>query len=72
MSQGLNRKFDYSDIVARDGDGRRYELVDGGLLVTPHRARSTSGSRGGSSGSWRITSTNETSGKCSTRRSTSS
>ena len=35
MSHGLNRKFDYSDIVARDGDGRRYELVDGELLVNP-------------------------------------
>jgi Uma2 family endonuclease len=35
MSQGLNRKFDYSDIVARDGNGKRYELVDGELLVIP-------------------------------------
>jgi Uma2 family endonuclease len=35
MSHGLNRKFDYSDIVARDGDGKRYELVDGELLVNP-------------------------------------
>jgi Uma2 family endonuclease len=35
MSHGLNRKFDYSDIVARDGDGKRYELVDGQLLVNP-------------------------------------
>ncbi len=33
MAQGRNRKFDYSDIVARDGDGKRYELVDGELLV---------------------------------------
>lgn len=35
MSHGLNRKFDYSDIVARHRDGQRYELVDGELLVNP-------------------------------------
>ncbi len=35
MSHGLNRKFDYSDLEARDGDGKRYELVDGVLLVNP-------------------------------------
>ena len=35
MSHGLNRKFDYSDIVARDGDGKRYELVNGEFLVNP-------------------------------------
>ena len=35
MSHGFNRKFDYSDIVARDGDGKRYELVNGELLVNP-------------------------------------
>jgi Uma2 family endonuclease len=35
MSHGFNRKFGYSDLVARDGDGKRYELVDGELLVNP-------------------------------------
>jgi len=40
MSHGLNRKFDYSDLVARDGDGKRYELVDRELLVNPSPSRS--------------------------------
>jgi Uma2 family endonuclease len=35
MSHGLKRKLDYSDIAAAPSDGKRYELVDGELLVNP-------------------------------------
>ncbi|MDF0652186.1 MAG: Uma2 family endonuclease [Nitrospira sp.] len=32
---GLKQKLDYSDYAAVPDDGCRYEMVDGGLLVTP-------------------------------------
>ncbi len=35
MSHGLKRKLDYSDIRAIPPDGKRYELVQGELLVNP-------------------------------------
>lgn len=35
MSHGLKRKLDYSDIAAAPNDGKRYELVQGELLVNP-------------------------------------
>ena len=35
MAHGLKRKLDYSDIRAIPQDGKRYELVQGELLVSP-------------------------------------
>jgi Uma2 family endonuclease len=35
VSSELERKLDYSDLVATPDDGRRYELVQGDLFVTP-------------------------------------
>ena len=35
MSFELKRKLDYSDLVATPDDGKRYELVEGDLFVTP-------------------------------------
>lgn len=35
MRSGLNRKLDYSDYAAIPDDGKRYEVVDGVLHVTP-------------------------------------
>ena len=35
MAHGLKRKLDYSDIAAAPSDGKRYELVQGELLVNP-------------------------------------
>ena len=32
---GLNRKLDYSDYAAMPDDGKRYELLEGALYVTP-------------------------------------
>lgn len=35
MRSGLNRKLDYSDYAAIPDDGRRYEILEGVLHVTP-------------------------------------
>lgn len=35
MGSELKRKLDYSDYAAAPDDGRRYEILDGGLFVTP-------------------------------------
>ncbi len=35
MRSGLNRKLDYSDYAAIPDDGRRYEVLEGSLHVTP-------------------------------------
>ncbi len=35
MAPELKRKLDYSDYVATPDDGKRYEIVDGDLYVTP-------------------------------------
>ena len=35
VGQELARKLDYSDYVATPDDGKRYEIVDGDLCVTP-------------------------------------
>ena len=35
MAPELKRKLDYSDLVATPDDGKRYELVQGELFVTP-------------------------------------
>ena len=35
MAPELRRKLDYSDLVTTPNDGKRYELVQGDLLVTP-------------------------------------
>ncbi len=35
MSPELKRKLDYSDLLATPDDGKRYELLQGNLFVTP-------------------------------------
>ncbi len=35
MKVGANRKLTYSDYAAIPDDGKRYEVLEGGLLVTP-------------------------------------
>lgn len=35
MRPGLNRKLDYSDYAAIPDDGKRYEIIEGSLHVTP-------------------------------------
>ena len=35
MASELKRKLDYSDLQVTPDDGKRYELVRGGILVTP-------------------------------------
>lgn len=35
MRPGLNRKLDYSDYAAIPDDGKRYEILEGSLHVTP-------------------------------------
>lgn len=35
MAAEPRRKLDYDDILATPNDGKRYELVDGDLLVNP-------------------------------------
>jgi Uma2 family endonuclease len=35
MAHELKRKLDYSDILATEGDGKYYELLDGELVVNP-------------------------------------
>ena len=35
MPQGLKQKLDYSDLAHTPDDGRRYELLDGALVVSP-------------------------------------
>jgi Uma2 family endonuclease len=35
MAQGLKQKLDYDDLAHTPDDGRRYELLDGALLVSP-------------------------------------
>jgi len=35
MGSELKRKLDYSDLQVTPDDGKRYELVDGELFVTP-------------------------------------
>ncbi len=35
MRPGLNRKLDYADYAAIADDGKRYEILEGGLHVTP-------------------------------------
>ena len=35
MAPELKRKLDYSDYLATPDDGKRYEIVDGDLFVTP-------------------------------------
>ena len=32
---GLNRRLDYSDYAAIPDDGKRYEILEGNLFVTP-------------------------------------
>ena len=35
MGSELRRKLDYSDYVAAPADGKRYEILEGDLVVTP-------------------------------------
>ncbi|MBI4264130.1 MAG: Uma2 family endonuclease [Acidobacteria bacterium] len=35
MAQGLKQKLDYTDLAHTPDDGRRYELLDGALMVSP-------------------------------------
>lgn len=35
MAQGLKQKLDYGDLAHTPDDGRRYELLEGALLVSP-------------------------------------
>jgi Uma2 family endonuclease len=35
MAQGLKQKLDYTDLAHTPDDGRRYELLDGALVVSP-------------------------------------
>lgn len=35
MPQGLKQKLDYTDLAHTPDDGRRYELLDGALVVSP-------------------------------------
>lgn len=35
MAQGLKQKLDYDDLAHTPDDGRRYELLEGALLVSP-------------------------------------
>jgi Uma2 family endonuclease len=37
MPQGLKQKLEYDDLAHTPDDNRRYELLDGALLVTPSR-----------------------------------